>query len=50
MVNQQVQATFILPGYTGANNDTTAVANYLKARNNPVSSPSAYIVERCPTG
>jgi hypothetical protein len=30
---QRGNTTFQLPGYTGADNDTTAVANYVAARN-----------------
>jgi large repetitive protein len=50
VVNQQAQSTFILPGYTGANDDTTAVANYLTARNDGNGTPDATATSASPPG
>ena len=46
---RQRQATTVrLPGYGGANNDNTAVQNYLSGRN--ITAPSALVGNTVPTG
>ena len=40
-MRDRFQSTIELPGYTGANNDNTAVQNYLIARPNTVTTIQA---------
>ena len=50
VASQQGSTSFLLPGYTGAANDTAAVQSYLQARNDGNGTPSALAVFSNPPG